>query len=113
MAASSNSAVPYKDRPAAERLAPDSPAEREWKIDWAAFDAVVEKYYPWAFNVIWLPLPGVLREASMKEAQRMVAASGLARIAAEAEKHLAERGWLDDSYTYLWDDPQARHYPVR
>ncbi|MCX7598776.1 MAG: DUF4091 domain-containing protein, partial [Armatimonadetes bacterium] len=110
--APSDPAVPYKEWPAAARFASDTPAERDWKIDWAAFDSVVEKYYPWAVNVILLPLPGVPREASMEEARRIVAESGLARLAAEAERHLAERGWLADAYTYLWDEPEAKHYPV-
>lgn len=112
VAAPSDPAALYKEWPAAERSASDTPAERDWKIDWAAFDAVVEKYYPWAINVIWLPLPGVPREASMEEARRILSESGLARIAAEAERHLAERGWLDDAYTYLWDEPEAQDYPV-
>jgi len=110
--ASVEPASPDKSWPAAERLAADTPAERDWKIDWTPFDDVVEKYYPWAVNVIWLPLPGVPREASIEEAQRLASDAGLARIAAEAEKHLAERGWLEDAYTYMWDEPEGKHYPV-
>jgi len=112
VAAPEDGAEPYESWAGAERLASDSPAETDWQVDFTDFDAAVEKYYPWAANVIWLPLPSVPREATLEEAQRAIAESGLARIAAAAEAHLREKGWLDVAYTYLWDEPEGKQYPV-
>jgi hypothetical protein len=103
---------PYQRWPGAERSAAFSAADTDWQIDFTEFDAAVEKYYPWAANVIWLPLPSVPRGVSVEEALKLIAESGLPQIAAAAEKHLREKGWLDAAYTYLWDEPQAEEYAV-
>lgn len=107
-----NPSRPYESWPAAERLASASHADTDWIIDFSEFDAAVEKYYPWAANVIWVPLPGVPREATLEEARKIIAESGLVRLAAEYEKHLRDKGWLDVAYTYLWDEPEGKQYPV-
>ncbi|HID06464.1 MAG TPA: DUF4091 domain-containing protein, partial [Armatimonadetes bacterium] len=81
--------------------------------DFTEFDAVVEKYYPWAVNLILVPLPhGVSRDASLEDAKRRIQESGLGRVAAAFERHLMEKGWLDTAYTYLWDEPIGAHFPI-
>ncbi|HID08217.1 MAG TPA: LamG domain-containing protein, partial [Armatimonadetes bacterium] len=46
---------PYHQWHGAVRSAMWSRADRDWKIDFTEFDAVVEKYYPWAVNLILVP----------------------------------------------------------
>jgi hypothetical protein len=110
--AAEDASKPWDNWPGAVRSASTSPPDLDWKIDFSAWDAAVEKYYPWAANVLMIPLPGVAHDASLEEAHRQIDASGLAHIAAAAEKHLSEKGWLDVAYTYLWDEPEPAQYPV-
>ncbi|HIE50954.1 MAG TPA: DUF4091 domain-containing protein [Armatimonadetes bacterium] len=98
--------------PAAARTAwvrPDVPL----RLDWTEFDARVEKYLPRGLNSFVLAgLPSVGRETSPAEAVQILAQRGTAQLARAMAAHLRERGWLHLAYTYLFDEPEPKHYPT-
>ncbi|MBR4519723.1 MAG: DUF4091 domain-containing protein [Victivallales bacterium] len=72
---------------------PDLPAE----VDWTEFDADMEYAFAKGITSHWLPVHA-FRDKSL-------AASLLS-------PHLAEKGWTKYFYTYLYDEPEPKDYPV-
>ena len=72
---------------------PDLPAE----VDWTEFDADMEHAFAKGITSHWLPVHA-FRDKSL-------AASLLS-------PHLAEKGWTKYFYTYLYDEPEPKDYPV-
>ena len=72
---------------------PELPAE----VDWSEFDADMEYAFAKGITSHWLPVHA-FRDNSL-------AASLLS-------PHLAERGWTKYFYTYLYDEPEPKDYPV-
>ena len=72
---------------------PELPAE----VDWSEFDADIKYAFAKGITSHWLPIHA-FRDKSL-------AASLLS-------PHLAEKGWTKYFYTYLYDEPEPKDYPV-
>ena len=98
--------------PGIERLAADSPADIDWRFDFAPFDESVERALPYGLNAIPLPLPSPGRTAELESSRQYIADQGLARITKAYADHLRGKGWLGMAYSYVSDEPEAEQYAV-
>ncbi len=80
-------------------------------IDYTKFDQAVEENIKHGLNALDVRIPGRWRKREQKvvlEYPREV----VAKILADYEKHLEERGWLDMSYFFVIDEPSQRVIPI-
>ena len=112
---------PVVDWPALVGPAPAADAVIEPVIDWTAWDAAmtraIDEYH---FNSFRLTIPGMgggsyidrrqpeLQGWSADTRQYQALFRGYGRA---VERHLSERGWLDEAFVYWFDEPAPRDYP--
>jgi hypothetical protein len=83
----------------------------EITMDFAAFDAAVEQNLGRGMNALDVRLP-VDFNGKTSELETEYTEDQLRRIAAEIERHLDRRGWLDMAYVFVIDEPGRKHFPA-
>lgn len=73
-------------------------------IDYSKFDKAVEENVKHGMNALDVPVPGRWSRKE-REVKWDYPLEVVGKILGDFEKHLAEQGWLDMSYTFLIDEP--------
>jgi hypothetical protein len=98
----------------------DDPAQLVPAIDWTAWDEAMGKAFEvYGFNSFQLPAPGLGGGTfhSRVEPEMLGHAEGTPQYQAAfgnyykaVQDHLREKGWLEESYVYWFDEPDPKDY---
>lgn len=99
---------------------PLSPDQLRPTIDWAAWDAAMQRAFEvYHFNSFRLPVQGLGGGTFHSRVEPSLLGYGedtpeyqaaLRAYLQAIEQHLAEKGWLDRAYVYWFDEPEPRDY---
>ncbi len=104
---------------------PDRKRPETWKLTmkWEAWDrAMALAFERWHFNTFNFPLGGVLGSGSfISRCEPSISGVSITNNPAayemlvgtylkEVERHLVERGWIDEAYIYWFDEPSTADY---